>query len=254
MIQVLAPPGRNALSAAQLCSAVPLNLLNGLVAYRVSSDSMAPTLRKGDRLTIGPATTLIPGDLLIYAVQSHVVCHRLRSIEPDGTFLVSGDAAPDCLEAIAPEQVRGTVTEVERGPRPVAWPLHRSIIGMTRRLVLGPMGTLLRPLLRRRVTVSLRVSSPLRSCLLSQTIHRCRLSPADRLPTVLRQLQLPLHRVQIHLMLGRFTLATFTGATGRIDTGAVALRLGLDGYLYALRKQLGAVPPPSVPQPASCTH
>ncbi len=254
MIQVLVPPGRDALSAAQLCPVVPLNLLNGLVVYRVSSDSMAPTLHKGDRLEIGPATTMIPGDLLIYAVQSQVVCHRLRSIEPEGTLLVSGDAAPDCLEAIAPEQIRGIVIDVEHGPRPITRLIHRAILGMTRRLILGPMGTLLRPLLRRRVTISLLVSSPLHSCLLSQTIHRCRLSPADRLPAVLRQVQVPLHRVQIHAMLGRFTLATFTGATGRIDTGAIALRLGLDEYLYRLRRQLDAIPPPSMSPPASHPH
>lgn len=254
MIQVLAPPGRNSLSAARLCPVVPLNLLNGLLTYRVSSDSMAPTLRVGDRLEIGPATALIPGDLLVYAVQSQFICHRLRSMERDGTLMVSGDAAPDCLEAIAPEQVRGLVTAVEHGPMPVRWLIHRTIVNTTRRLVLGRIGTVLLPLLRRTVTIAILLPAPLRSCSLSQTIHRSRLSTADRLPTILRHLQIPLHRLQIQAMLGGFTLATFTGATGQIDMGSVALRLGLDGYFHALRRQLDAVPPRSMPPPASHAH
>jgi hypothetical protein len=229
---------------------VPLNLLNGLLTYRVSSDSMAPTLRVGDCLEIGPATVLIPGDLLVYAVQSQFVCHRLRSIERDGTLMVSGDAAPDCLEAIAPKQVRGLVTAVERRPMPIRWLIHRTIINKTRRLILGRIGTVLLPLLRRTVTIVILIPSPLRSCALSQTIHRSRLSTVDRLPTILRHLQIPLHRAQIQATLGGFTLAIFTGATGEIDMGAVALRLGLDEYFETLRKHLDVVPPRSMP-PAS---
>ncbi|MFO0733893.1 MAG: S24/S26 family peptidase [Nitrospiraceae bacterium] len=111
-------PATAAISAADLSEQVPLSLIGNRVTFRVASDSMTPTLQAGDELTIGPATGLRIGDLVLYESEEGLVCHRLRATNEAGELVMSGDAAPSATEAVDGARVKGLVSAVIHAAHP----------------------------------------------------------------------------------------------------------------------------------------
>ncbi len=120
-------------------------LQSGLaVRLEVSGHSMTPFVRGGDVVTIAPRGLRepLPGDVVAYAAGAdRLVVHRIVG-QLEGRLLPRGDAAPSADPPIAPGDILGVVTRVERrgrrvrighGPerRAVAW---LSRIGLLARL------------------------------------------------------------------------------------------------------------------------
>lgn len=113
------------------------------VRLGVTGHSMTPFVRKGDVLTIEPplGRRLSLGDVVLCAPDRRLVAHRIVGWRGELVRL-RGDLAPTEDATLAPADVLGVVTRVERGgrevrlgPRPVraaiAW-LSRS--GLLRQL------------------------------------------------------------------------------------------------------------------------
>lgn len=113
------------------------------VRLSVTGHSMTPFVRAGDVLTIEPLgeRRLSRGDVVLCAPDRRLVAHRIVGWRA-GLVRVRGDVAPAEDAALAPADVLGVVTRVERGgreirfgPRParaaVAW---LSRIGLLRQL------------------------------------------------------------------------------------------------------------------------
>ena len=90
--------------------------------FRVAGWSMYPALRKGDRITVEPASPaqLQGGDLILFHHQGRLVCHRLVAMDGTGPvprIITKGDAVARCDEPLEPDQVLGRVVGV-RGSGP----------------------------------------------------------------------------------------------------------------------------------------
>lgn len=81
---------------------------------RVVGWSMFPALRKGDRLTIGPADAVSLGDLILYETAGGLCCHRVVA-RRDARWIVRGDAMEGEGEAVDAGAIRGTVIRIQRG-------------------------------------------------------------------------------------------------------------------------------------------
>ncbi len=81
---------------------------------RVAGWSMFPALRKGDRLTIGPADVVSIGDLLLYETAGGLCCHRAVA-RRDTRWIVRGDAMEGDGEAVDAGAIRGKVIRIQRG-------------------------------------------------------------------------------------------------------------------------------------------
>jgi len=96
-----------------------LLLRNQAVSLRVAGWSMSPTLRKGDRLTVEPASAaqLQVGDLILYHQSGRLICHRLVAIQEPGAgaqLITKGDAATGCDAPVQPDHILGRVVAVRR--------------------------------------------------------------------------------------------------------------------------------------------
>lgn len=102
-------------SAQDLPDELQLPLLNGIVVPRIVSSSMTPTIQEGDKLELGPPTSFTPGAIVIFRSDSMLVCHRITSIDSQGTLSTRGDASQGACEVVQPDSVIGVVTGVMRG-------------------------------------------------------------------------------------------------------------------------------------------
>ena len=115
MIQLLSSfslDGRFAVS--ELPNELQLPLLRIMVAPRIVSSSMTPTIQPGDRLELSPPTSLTVGSVVVFQNGSLLVCHRITSIDSRGTLLTRGDAMESSCEIVEPNSVIGTVRGVLR--------------------------------------------------------------------------------------------------------------------------------------------
>jgi hypothetical protein len=87
-----------------------LPLLSNMVVPRIVSSSMIPTIQAGDRLELSPPTSLTVGSIVVFRNDSLLVCHRITSIDPQGTLLTRGDATESSCEIVEPSSVIGIVT------------------------------------------------------------------------------------------------------------------------------------------------
>lgn len=85
---------------------------NGTARIAMRGNSMAPYLREGMLLELRPPYGKARiGDVVVFEAGPRLVAHRL--IRYDGQALIcSGDAQPDCTEAVHPHAVLGTVQSV----------------------------------------------------------------------------------------------------------------------------------------------
>ena len=102
-------------SAQDLPDALQLPLLNSMVAPRIVSSSMTPTIQEGDRLELSPPISLTVGAIVVFRNDTMLVCHRITAIDPHGTLSTRGDATQGACEIVLPGSVIGVVTGVMRG-------------------------------------------------------------------------------------------------------------------------------------------
>ena len=101
-------------SAQDLPDVLQLPLLNNMVAPRIVSSSMTPTIQEGDRLELSPPTSLTVGAIVVFRHDALLVCHRITAISPHGTLSTSGDATQGTCEIVQPASVIGVLTGVIR--------------------------------------------------------------------------------------------------------------------------------------------
>jgi len=115
MIQLLSLFSLDGRFAVQdLPDELQLPLLSNMVVPRIVSSSMTPTIQAGDRLELSPPTSLTVGSVVVFRNGSLLVCHRITSINPQGTLLTRGDATESSCEIVEPSSVIGIVTGVLR--------------------------------------------------------------------------------------------------------------------------------------------
>jgi len=100
-------------SAERLPTAVHKLVLREVMAPIIHSESMAPTIQKGDELELEDATELQIGDVVVYRHDRLFVCHRIHGIEDHWLFL-RGDATTGPYEKVDILQVVGRVDWVFR--------------------------------------------------------------------------------------------------------------------------------------------
>ncbi|NOT23196.1 MAG: S24/S26 family peptidase [Nitrospiraceae bacterium] len=116
MIQLLPPSTLDDRFVAQdLPDSLQLPLLGSMVAPRIVSSSMAPTIQAGDRLELSPPTCFTIGTIVVFRVDTLLVCHRITAIDPEGVLSTRGDATQGPCEIVQPSAVIGTVAGVTRG-------------------------------------------------------------------------------------------------------------------------------------------
>ncbi len=116
MIQLLPPSTLDDRFVAQdLPDSLQLPLLNSMVAPRIVSSSMAPTIQAGDKLELSPPTSLSIGTIVVFRVDSLLVSHRITAIDPQGVLSTRGDATQGPCEIVQPSAVIGVVAGVTRG-------------------------------------------------------------------------------------------------------------------------------------------
>ena len=100
MIHLLAPLTLDSrFSAQDLPDELGLTLLNDMVVPRVVSSSMTPTIQEGDRLELGPPTSLTVGVIVVFRNDTLLVCHRITAIDSQGTLSTRGDATQGACES-----------------------------------------------------------------------------------------------------------------------------------------------------------
>jgi hypothetical protein len=112
LIPPLALDGR--FSAQDLPGELQLTLLNDIIIPRIVSSSMLPTIQEGDRLELSSPTSLTIGTIVLFRNAGLLVCHRISSIDPQGTLSTRGDATHGTCEVVQPSSVIGVVTGVIR--------------------------------------------------------------------------------------------------------------------------------------------
>ncbi|UVT16903.1 MAG: S24/S26 family peptidase [Nitrospira sp.] len=100
-------------SADQLPEAVHGSLFQEIINPIVNSESMTPTLQKGDVLRLQNAEDLQVGDVVVYRHGRLFVCHRVHRIQGLRLFL-RGDANTGPFEEIELRQVVGRVETLLR--------------------------------------------------------------------------------------------------------------------------------------------
>jgi signal peptidase I len=97
-----------------------LLIAQGRCRFRVSSDSMAPTLRPGDLIDLHAvaADEIVPGDLVVIKIGSTLLCHRAvdRYTASDGQqwIVTRGDVGVGHDPPVAADDVIGRVHCVRR--------------------------------------------------------------------------------------------------------------------------------------------
>lgn len=90
------------------------------IRFRVWGESMRPTLRSGDHVTLAPIRQRPPcrGDLVALSTDDGLMIHRYLGRRPDGKILTAGDNVA-YRDAPSPEEALiGVVEEIDRDGRP----------------------------------------------------------------------------------------------------------------------------------------
>lgn len=104
------------------------------VPVPVAGTSMSPFLRHGDTVYLDvPAAPLKKGDIVLYTRPGgQYILHRIVRVNPDGSFIMMGDAQqePERIESAA--SIHGRVTSaLHKGkritPQSIRWKLYASV-------------------------------------------------------------------------------------------------------------------------------
>ena len=95
------------------------------ICFRAEGESMHPTIRHGELVTVAPArpADIEADDIVLYRNRRGIVAHRVVRIEPLGrgrdAFVLCGDAPAAEEEDVAPQQVVGRLVSVVRRGRSI---------------------------------------------------------------------------------------------------------------------------------------
>lgn len=89
--------------------------------FRVSGDSMNPTLRNGQRVWVSPYLCIGVGDLIVFNKNAMTMVKRVVEIE-EGGYYVEGDnktasSGSELWGRVKPEQVKGRLFWPNRGQK-----------------------------------------------------------------------------------------------------------------------------------------
>ena len=112
LLHSLTPDGL--FSAKDLPAPLQLPLLNSMIAPRIVSSSMMPSIQEGDRLELSPPTSFTIGAIVVFRHDAMLVCHRITAIDSQGILSTRGDATQGACEIVQPGSVIGVVTGVLR--------------------------------------------------------------------------------------------------------------------------------------------
>ena len=101
------------------------------ICFRADGQSMQPTIRPGEVITVEPVvpSQIKRGDIVLYRAATGIIAHRVVRIKrkrrstqssllsPHSSFVLRGDASRACDEPVAAGQVLGKVIAVERDGR-----------------------------------------------------------------------------------------------------------------------------------------
>ncbi len=93
------------------------------VRFRAGGQSMFPTIKDGEMITVEPVATdeIKRGDIVLYRFKRGVIAHRVVSIEKQAgsghRFILRGDSSAMCDAPVEAEKVLGRVISVEREGR-----------------------------------------------------------------------------------------------------------------------------------------
>jgi signal peptidase I len=129
------------------------------VKFRAPGDSMYPTIRNGDVVTVMPIETasITIGDIILYRHKSGVTAHRVvrtfkqneedsgsahqgsqdRSLSETLNFILRGDAAVVFDDPVSADQILGKLIFIEREGRRINPYTHRAIIRYKARSLAG---------------------------------------------------------------------------------------------------------------------
>ncbi|MGC4098784.1 MAG: S26 family signal peptidase [Nitrospira sp.] len=108
-------------SVDRLPAAVHESVLQNSMTPIVNSESMTPTLQKGDVLRLQHADNLQVGDVIVYRHDQLFVCHRIHRIDGHRMFL-RGDRNTGPFEDVDIRQVVGRVEALFRNGTSIAIP------------------------------------------------------------------------------------------------------------------------------------
>jgi len=95
-----------------------LPLVSHLLALKVTSWSMFPTIHKGDLIEIEPAAGLRVGDVVVFLSRDALVCHRVTEVLSSQEILTRGDGSTEPDEPVRREDLMGKVAAIiRRGQR-----------------------------------------------------------------------------------------------------------------------------------------
>jgi len=95
-----------------------LPTVSHLLALKVASWSMFPTIYKGDLIEIGPAASLQVGDVVVFRSRDALMCHRVTVVLSSQEILTRGDGSTGPDEPIRREHLMGKVAAIiRRGQR-----------------------------------------------------------------------------------------------------------------------------------------
>jgi signal peptidase I len=111
--------------SAYFASVVGDALARGMVVrFRAEGESMCPTIRDGDRITVAPVTAdaVVPGDVLLCRHGHRVLAHRLVAVTREGddrSFHLRGDAKRGPDAPVHAPDIVGRVISVARRTREI---------------------------------------------------------------------------------------------------------------------------------------
>lgn len=111
------------------------------IRFRPAGDSMHPTIRDGEPVTVAPisAAQVKRGDIILYRTERGLKAHRVVLInrgivETETTIILQGDACSTLDEPVRAGQVLGKVVSVERDGRKVSLAGRRAYFAYLLRL------------------------------------------------------------------------------------------------------------------------
>ncbi len=102
----------NASELADLASEIVRR--GGTLRFSPKGSSMAPAIVPGDRIVVGPPSSIRVGDLVMLRGRRPVVHRVIRFDEASGSITTKGDAILTCDPPAALDDVIGKITKVER--------------------------------------------------------------------------------------------------------------------------------------------
>lgn len=93
--------------------------------FMASGNSMCPSIRDGDVITLSPLRSIppIPGEVVAFLKPEtgKLIAHRITAVV-NGAFRIQGDNNPEPDGIVPASRLLGVITRVERGGRDVFWP------------------------------------------------------------------------------------------------------------------------------------